>query len=96
MTFIKLNPNLTEDAAVRNEANPCSTHEWLDRFPLTPREREVALMLIDSSDPIKAIASTLGISERSVYRYASSIYEKTGTDSRTGLVKLQAKFNFPG
>ncbi len=60
---------------------------WLAEFPLTPRERDVARLLISTDKPIKAIASELDISERSVYRYASSIYEKTGIDNRTGLIK---------
>ena len=92
MTFIKINPNLTKDADASAGGGSRSVDEWLDRFPLTPREREVALMLIDSDEPIKAIASTLGISERSVYRYAASIYEKTGTDNRTGLIKSQSGY----
>ncbi len=87
ITSIKLNPNLTDDNESRNVDSPRSAREWLERFPLTPRERDVACMLIETDEPIKAIAASLQISERSVYRYGASIYEKTGTDNRTGLMK---------
>ncbi|MCR5503382.1 MAG: helix-turn-helix transcriptional regulator [Lachnospiraceae bacterium] len=87
MTFIKLNPNLTDNHASRAVDSPRSAADWLDGFPLTPRERDVACMLIETDAPIKAVAASLRISERSVYRYSASIYEKTGTDNRTGLIK---------
>ena len=87
ITSIKPNPNLTDDDASRDADGPLSVREWLNGFPLTPRELDVACLLIDTDAPIKAIAATLQISERSVYRYSASIYEKTGTDNRTGLMK---------
>lgn len=64
-----------------------SPDEWLRAYPLTPRECDVARILIETDMPIRAIANELKISERSVYRYLASIYEKTGTDNRTGLIK---------
>ena len=59
-----------------------------DNYCLTPREKEVAEMLIESDLSMKAIALEMNISERSLYRYSSSIYEKTGAQNRPGLIKL--------
>ena len=93
MSFINTDPNLSEAGAGEDAYGDMDTgavlsmDEWLDNYPLTPRERDVAFLLIESDAPIKAIAAELGISERSVYRFAASIYEKTGADNRTGLVK---------
>ncbi|MCR5507880.1 MAG: helix-turn-helix transcriptional regulator [Lachnospiraceae bacterium] len=97
-SMIKLDPNLAGNgpAGTDSKDQPAQDSDrgadsrldmWLDEFPLTPRERDVARLLINTDKPIKAIASELDISERSVYRYASSIYEKTGIDNRTGLIK---------
>ncbi len=89
MTVIKVDPNLTICDA--SEDMPQGAHrdleKWLDACLLTPREKDVARLLIGTDEPIKAIASDLGISERSVYRYSASIYEKTGTDNRNGLIR---------
>ena len=94
ISLVTIDPNLTltgsgTDTASTEEGRdtPGSLNDWLASCSLTPRESDVARLLIETDRPIKAIAADLGISERSVYRYASSIYEKTGTDNRTGLVK---------
>lgn len=87
MTNIQINPNLTSESERSGDSALLSVEKWLDRYPLTPREKDVAYLLISTDDPIKAVACSLNISERSVYRYAASIYEKTGIDNRTGLVK---------
>ncbi len=84
--MIRIDPNLSEEQSPA-PAKPQSVDDWLTTCSLTPRETDVAHLLINTDLPIKAIASELNISERSVYRYASSIYEKTGTENRTGLIK---------
>ena len=61
--------------------------DFLSSYPLTPREREVAILLITTDKAMKVMAGDLGISERSLYRYTKSIYEKTSTLNRTELVK---------
>ncbi len=60
---------------------------YLDSKPLTPREKEVAKYLIETEFTMKEIAANLYISERSVYRYSSSIYEKTGVIGRKELLR---------
>lgn len=52
---------------------------------LTPRESEVLHKLLESDDSLQLIAADLSISVRMVQRYVTSIYEKTGAKSRTGL-----------
>ncbi|MBO6112528.1 MAG: helix-turn-helix transcriptional regulator [Lachnospiraceae bacterium] len=64
---------------------------FLGGFPLTPREKEVAAYLIEGNMPMKAIALELKISERSVYRYSASIYEKTGAEGRNELLRMYLK-----
>ena len=81
-----IDPNLNRTKSALTE-DQRTLDEWLASYSLTPRENDVAHILIETELPIKAIAAELKISERSVYRYASAIYEKTGIDSRAGLVK---------
>ena len=58
---------------------------------LTPRESEVLRKLLESDDSLQLIAGDLAISVRMVQRYVTSIYEKTGTKSRTGLHQRYTK-----
>ena len=91
LSFRRIDPNLTEESGTyKNESDrdlAYSLRDRLNEYSLTPREKDVAYILITTNKPIKAIAADLGISERSVYRFAASIYEKTGTDGRTGLIR---------
>ncbi|MCR5232331.1 MAG: helix-turn-helix transcriptional regulator [Lachnospiraceae bacterium] len=87
MAVLKPDPNLTDAGSDTHTGEEISLDNLLSAYSLTPRERDVAALLITTELPIKAIAAELGISERSVYRFCSSIYEKTGTDNRIGLVK---------
>ena len=70
-------------------AQPETPEQALERFcqscRLTPRESEVLQKLLESDDSLQVIATDLGISTRMVQRYVTSIYEKTGAKSRTGL-----------
>lgn len=75
------------DPAVTPEETEDRLKVFLDRYPLTPREREVARYLIETEAPMKEIAADLAISERSVYRYSASIYEKTGSVGRNELLR---------
>ncbi|MCR5283300.1 MAG: hypothetical protein K6E18_08005 [Lachnospiraceae bacterium] len=60
---------------------------FLDRYDLSPRERKIASLLIQSDEPMKVIAAEIGITERSLYRYSKKIYEKTESENRTALIK---------
>ena len=59
---------------------------------LTPRESEVLQKLLESDDSLQVIASDLSISVRMVQRYVTSIYEKTGAKSRTGLHQRYTRY----
>ena len=59
-----------------------------EQFSLTPRESEVFGLLVNTDDGLQAIADRLYVSRRTLERYISAIYEKTGTKSRIGLVSL--------
>lgn len=72
-----------------------SPEQALERFcvscRLTPRESEVLQKLLESDDSLQIIATDLAISVRMVQRYVTSIYEKTGAKSRTGLHQLYTR-----
>ena len=74
---------------------PLSPEQALERFCrsccLTPRESEVLQKLLESDDSLQIIATDLAISVRMVQRYVTSIYEKTGAKSRTGLHQLYTR-----
>ena len=57
------------------------------RFGLTEREKDVLLLLLYSEDTGETIADKLQISRRHVQRNIASIYQKTGTQTRAGLVR---------
>lgn len=56
------------------------------RYGLTPRETEVLAAVSGSEKALGVLAVELGISERIVQRHLTSIYEKTGTQTRYALV----------
>ncbi len=60
---------------------------FCERYNFTPRERDVMRLLISSDESMKNISSELKISERMLYRYMNNLYEKTGAENRSGLVK---------
>ena len=43
--------------------------------------------LLESDESMKIVSEGLGISERMLYRYVNSLYEKAGAENRAGLVK---------
>ncbi len=59
-----------------------------EKFSLTPREAEVFGLLVNTEDGLQTIADNMYISRRTLERYVSAIYGKTGTKSRIGLVSL--------
>ena len=60
-------------------------------FSFTEREAEVFSCLINTEDSIQTIADNLYVSRRTLERYISAIYEKTGVKSRIGLLNLYNK-----
>ena len=59
-----------------------------DEFSFTERETEVFASLVGTEDSIQTIAENLYISKRTLERYISAIYEKTGVKSRVGLINI--------
>lgn len=68
-----------------------SSDNQVKEYNLTPREREVLSLLINSDDKLQEIADKLNISKRTLERYVTSIYKKTNTTSRVGLISLFKK-----
>lgn len=60
-------------------------------FSFTEREAEVFGCLVNTEDSVQAIAESLYVSRRTLERYISAIYEKTGVKSRVGLLNLYSK-----
>lgn len=87
-------PETTERPAPRlPQTTPPSTPEthladFAGRFSLTPRETEVLAAVTADERPLKRVAADMGISLRVLQRHLTSLYQKTGTQSRVGLTKL--------
>ena len=62
--------------------------EFISRSGLTPREEEVLRAVTADERPLKHVAADMGISLRVLQRHLTSLYQKTGTQSRVGLTKL--------
>lgn len=62
--------------------------DFASRFSLTPRETEVLAAVTADERPLKHVATDMGISLRVLQRHLTSLYQKTGTQSRVGLTKL--------
>lgn len=77
------------DAKDKNKlSNSERLQKLSEQFSLTPREAEVFGLLVNTEDGLQTIADNLYVSRRTLERYVSAIYEKTGAKSRIGLVTL--------
>lgn len=70
-------PELTEEQHLATFAK---------RYALTARETDVLHAVSADDRPLKQVADDMGISLRMVQRHLTSLYQKTDTQSRTGLV----------
>lgn len=61
-----------------------AVHAQMDRWQLTPTEREIALLLLQGVGH-RQIAERTGRSERTVRQHSVSIYDKSGLDGRAAL-----------
>ena len=75
----------TDEAAIDPEAR---LGDFASRFSLTPRETAVLAAVTADERPLKHVATDMGISLRVLQRHLTSLYQKTGTQSRVGLTKL--------
>ena len=74
-----------DNAAIDPEAR---LRDFAGRFSLTPRETEVLAAVTADERPLEHVAADMGISLRVLQRHLTSLYQKTGTQSRVGLTKL--------
>ena len=58
------------------------------QYSFTEREGEVFSYLVTTEDNIQTISEHMHVSRRTLERYISAIYEKTGVKSRVGLINL--------
>jgi DNA-binding CsgD family transcriptional regulator len=65
---------------------PSSVEEMFERAGLTPREKQLALLLIRTPAQIKEIAAQLSLSPRTVTTHEERIYAKLGVRSRLELI----------
>lgn len=75
-------------SAVNDMEKKDKLQEFSKSFSLTPRETEVLERLVNTEDSVQVIAESLYISRRTLERYISAIYEKTGVKSRVGLIRI--------
>lgn len=78
------------DAGGRPELFSSNDAAAIERFcktyDLTQREAEIMQMILKSNLPTTQLSGELHVSERTLYRHLSALYQKTGTDSRVGLL----------
>lgn len=73
---------------VKPEPEKDRMSEFIGRYAFTPHEAEILAILLESEATNKDIARELYISTRVLERYITVIYEKTGAETRVGLVNL--------
>lgn len=73
----------------REQASPRSPEEALaafcESYGLTKRESDVLAAVVSDERPLKHVAAELGVGLRTVQHHLTSLYKKTGTQTRTGL-----------
>ena len=71
------------------QASPRSPEETLaafcETYGLTKRESDVLAAVVSDERPLKHVAAELGVGLRTVQHHLTSLYKKTGTQTRTGL-----------
>lgn len=65
--------------------------KFSELYSFTDRETEVFEQLVNTEDSIQVIAENIYVSKRTLERYVSAIYEKTGVKSCIGLLNLYNK-----
>lgn len=63
-------------------------HKLTTQYSFTEREGEVFSYLVTTEDNIQTISEHMHVSRRTIERYISAIYEKTGVKSLVGLINL--------
>jgi DNA-binding CsgD family transcriptional regulator len=81
--LISTEPVKPEDGGVKRKMG-----NFAAKYQFTPREAEIMEKILLSDKGVKELAAEINISERVLYRYFNSLYEKTGTTYRIGLLLL--------
>ena len=68
---------------------PTPMQAFVKRFGLTPSETRVLMALMEGKSP-GAIAATQGVSMPTIRTHLSRLYDKTGTGSQAGVVRMVA------
>ena len=80
-----------QENVVQNAIPDRTEDEWIEIFSqeygFTEREKDVFAKCVTTEDINDAMAQDLSISRRLLQKYIASIYEKTGCESRSGLVR---------
>ncbi|MDO4488017.1 MAG: hypothetical protein Q4B67_02845 [Eubacteriales bacterium] len=79
---------VTADTMTEEEPEERRIMLFASEYGLTPRETDVLKLLIMTEDGTQEIVDTLIISRRVLQRYITAIYEKTGTKTRVGLIRM--------
>lgn len=71
---------------------PRTMEDYRENYGLTPKETEVLQKLITSEDSLQEVADEMAISRRVLQKHITSLYEKTGTKTRIGLLQNYMMF----
>lgn len=84
--------DLTVQQLAPSLLSPESTLQLIrDQYSLTPRETDVLRELVLTEDKQTAISDRLSISVKMLQKHVTSIYKKTGAETRSGLSELYHK-----
>lgn len=72
----------------RKQGSDHDLESFAEKHELTPREKDVLTLILTKDGTTKELAKELLISERVCQRYLTSIYDKTGCNSKVGLILL--------
>ena len=73
-------------------ANKEKYESFCEFYGFTEKEKECFGQLISTEDTVQAIADGMNISRRVIQRHIASLYEKTNTQTRVGLLMEYVKF----
>lgn len=92
--YALLNDPLPENATF-DPYDPAAIRQFAERYHFTAREQDVFTLILHHDLPMKTVASELSISERMLYRHMRSLYDKTETESKAGLIALYYQTGAP-
>ena len=89
VVFMALNGDLVLSLPTQQKPEPADPFPAIaEQYGITPGELRVLREVVLTDDKHEAIALRLGVSVSTVRHYVSSIYKKTGTQTRLALSKL--------